>query len=109
MIGALPGRALEAAGRAIGQRAAGGQGVLDGLERRADVVAEPLEPGAGMVLAGFERRGVGEGAGHGGNLIHWARPFVCRIASPSAIAATIATLIERNPGRIGMSSRASAA
>ena len=54
MIGALPGRPFEAAGRSFGQRAAGGQGVLDGLERGAHVVAEPLEPGAGVLLAGVE-------------------------------------------------------
>ena len=53
-------------------------------------------------------------AGRGGawplgqNLIH-REPFVCLIASPSAMAAAIATLIERKPGRIGTSSRASAA
>ncbi len=34
---------------------------------------------------------------------------VCRIASPTAMAAAIATLSERKPGRIGMTSRASAA
>ena len=31
-----------------------------------------------------------------------ANPPVCRIASPSAMAAAIATLIERRPGRIGI-------
>ena len=40
MIGALPRRAHEAAGRAIGQRRARGQRVLERLERRADVVAQ---------------------------------------------------------------------
>src|SRR5262249_7545065 len=34
---------------------------------------------------------------------------VCRIASPTAMAAAIATLSERKPSRIGMTSRASAA
>src|SRR5437899_1562250 len=34
---------------------------------------------------------------------------VCRIASPTAMAAAIATLSERNPSRIGMTSRALAA
>src|SRR5262249_34455997 len=34
---------------------------------------------------------------------------VCRIASPTAMAAAIATLSERKPFRIGMTSRASAA
>jgi hypothetical protein len=54
MIGALPRRPLEATGRSFGQRAAGGQGVLDGLKRGAHIVAEPLEPGAGLLLAGVK-------------------------------------------------------
>ncbi len=64
VIGALPGRALEAAGRAIGQRAPAGSASSTVSKRRADVVAQLLEPGAGAVLAGVERRSVGEGAGH---------------------------------------------
>ena len=64
---------------------------------------------ARAVLAGVERRGVGEGAGHGARSYSWRKPPVCRSASPSAMAAAIATLSERKPGRIGIDSRASAA
>ena len=54
VVGALPGRAHEAAGGAVGERRAGGQRVLDRLERGADVVAQALEPGPRPRLAGFQ-------------------------------------------------------
>ena len=50
VVGALPRRAHEAAGRAIGERRARRQRVLERLERRADVVAQPLEPGRARAL-----------------------------------------------------------
>ena len=114
VIGARPGLALEPARRPVGMRHRLGQRVLQRLEGAADVVAQALEPGAGAVLAGFERVGVGKGRGHGVVLasalpVHEGLVPVCRIASPSAMAAAIATLIERSAGRIGISSRASAA
>ena len=70
-----------------------------------------LEPGAGAVLAGVERRGVRAWGDRSSDAIpsSWRKPPVCRSASPSAIAADIATLSERSPGRIGITSRASAA
>jgi hypothetical protein len=54
VIGALPGRAHEAAGRARPKRRVGGQGVFHRLETFADVVAQRLEPAPGAGLAGFD-------------------------------------------------------
>ena len=49
---AIPGLALEAAGRDVGEagRVVAGQLVLQGLESRADVVTQRLEPGSGARL-----------------------------------------------------------
>ena len=49
---ALPGAPLEAAGRPRGLGT--GQIVLEPLQRRADAVAQGLEPGARLVLPGFD-------------------------------------------------------
>ncbi len=52
VIGALPGRALEAAGRPIGKECGSWQVVLDPLEGRADVVAQPARTRRGPWLGG---------------------------------------------------------
>jgi hypothetical protein len=65
MIGAIPRRAHEAPGRALGERRAGRQRVLQRLERRADVVAQKLEPGARTRLALGDRRCQVDIRGHG--------------------------------------------
>jgi len=50
-----------------------------------------------MALACFERRGVRQGGWWPWEQSYsLGRAFVCRIASPNAMAATIATLIERS-------------
>ena len=54
MVGALPGRALEAAGGQAGERRALRQLVLDRFEGRADIVAQALEPSARALFAGFQ-------------------------------------------------------
>ena len=54
VVGAVPGRAYEAAGRAIGERGAGGEGVLQILECGHDLVAQRLKPGAGALFAGVD-------------------------------------------------------
>src|SRR5262249_49524352 len=55
MILALPGCALEAARSAVGEGGARGQRILQRFERRADVVAQPFEPGAGARFAFVDR------------------------------------------------------
>ncbi len=56
MVGAVPGRAHEAAGFARIQR--GRRIIFQFFEGRADVVAQALEPGPGARLAVFDRRHV---------------------------------------------------
>ena len=91
VIGPLPGRALEAARLAGIER--GRRVALERLERRANLVAQRFEPRAG---AGFLVLDIG-GSVMNGVCISFAAP-VCLNASPSAIAAAIATLSERMPG-----------
>ena len=98
VIGAAPRRAHEAAGGTVGERRVRGEGVLDRLEGRQNPVAQALEPGFGTGFALFASVG-----------IHGRIPPVCRSASPAAMAAAIAILSERRPGRSGMTRRASAA
>ena len=108
---ALPGLALEAAGRCRLGRQGGRDLVLDGLERRADPVAQSREPGRGARSAGartasfvdqVDVRSSGTCEGEGKRL-------VCRSASPRIMAAVTATLSERRPAPHGNDERASAA
>src|SRR5258706_10462046 len=87
-----PGLALEAARRHIPVHP--GIVILDLFEGRADAIAKFCKPLGGALAARFA---------HGGN------PFVCFNASPNTMAAAKATLIERNPCRIGIVRRANAA
>src|SRR6185437_10578475 len=88
---ALPGRALEA------RRAGAGNVRLDRLERRADAVAQRLEPGARLPLM---RRLFAHGVASG----HCP---VCLISSPNTMEAASATLSERAGARTGIATRAS--
>ena len=81
---ALPGLALEAAGRQVGVRA--GELGLDLLELGADAVAQRFEPGARVGFALIEV----------GHARAWY-PSVWRRASLNTIAAASATLSERAP------------
>ena len=63
VVGARPGRTHEAAGGLHAERRVRRQGVLEGFESGADVVAQGFEPGAGAGLAGVE-----VGRVHGGTL-----------------------------------------
>jgi hypothetical protein len=103
MVGAVPGTALEARGIAGIERYR--RVVFELLERRADVIAQALEPAPGACLAILDHGHV-----HLRYLLCAAvAERACRSASPNAIAAAIATLSERKPGLIGITSRASAA
>ena len=108
MIGALPGRAHEAAGRAVAERGIRRQRVFQRLERRADVVAQCLEPGARLGLAGIECGVIHVLINSLGQSYHRAKSCVCRKASPATIAAATAILSERMPDCIGMRRRTSA-
>ena len=96
LAGRVPGRALEA-GPAADPTADLNVRASISLEFGADAVAQLLEPGAGARFAILWR------------YAHAGKPPVWRSASPSTIAAAWATLSERRPGRMGISSRASAA
>ena len=83
--------------------------VLDGLESRADPVPQSREPrrarrSAGGLSGLLRRRSSSVLRKSKGG-----KAPVCRSASPKIMAAVTATLSERNPARMGMISRASAA
>ena len=109
MVGALPGRADEAARRAVGKRGIRRQGIFQGLKRGADIVAQCLEPGARLGLAAIECRAIHFHINSLGQSYHRAKSCVCRKASPATIAAAIAILSERMPDCMGMRRRTSAA
>src|SRR5581483_10870309 len=70
VIGALPRRAGEAASRTVGERRIARQASFEGLEFRANVVAQPFEPALCARLTLVENGGAGEGCWHGYDLIH---------------------------------------
>src|SRR5712671_5285302 len=81
MVAAAPRRARETARRPVAKRCTGRQSVLQRLERRADVVAQPFEPAARAGLAGFDLSGV-----HASLLGH-AGAAVTRAPRPTGAAA----------------------
>ena len=97
--GPVPGLPLEPARRQVGVRGAGIV-VLDRLEGGADPVAQLLEPGAGRLAARCGRRRSRR------DLVD-SRPSAAA-PRPATIAAAIATLSERSPGRSGIRTRRSA-
>ncbi len=97
MIGALPRRARETAGRGAVERLR--RLILELLESLADVVAQRLEPGARPCLAMLDDVCVHQ----------FVSSRICRNASPTTMAAASATLSERKAGFIGIFNRASAA
>src|SRR3954471_1179209 len=98
VIGAVPRRADEASGVARIER--GRRLVLEPFERRADFIAQLFEPRPRPRLLLVNRHCRG---------IPLSPDAVCLNASPNAMAAAMATLSERKPGAIGITSRASAA